>query len=155
MISLRSTTENSVMVQVIKWWCFGILQPTAEQIRYAQLLNTEDAKVMKEKIKQVTFNLIEIWLILHNSIYLLYKCQKYTFWWLSTLEMKKLKIEILTAFCSGEHVLFWFFKQRLQSKSPTCMLQVKIKFLCPLTLLIHWLWIVRVRKQKKSRIQLG
>lgn len=38
----------------------GILQPTAEQIRYAQLLNTEDVKVMKEKIKQVTFKLIEI-----------------------------------------------------------------------------------------------
>ncbi|XP_020615174.1 ubiquitin-associated protein 2-like isoform X1 [Orbicella faveolata] len=28
-------------------------KPTAEQIRYAQLLNTEDAKVMREKIKQV------------------------------------------------------------------------------------------------------
>ena len=30
-------------------------QPTAEQIRYAQLLNTEDSKAMKDKIKQVPF----------------------------------------------------------------------------------------------------
>ena len=33
--------------------------------------------------------------------------------------------------------------------------QLKIKFLCPLTLLIHWLWIIRVRRQKKFGIKLG
>lgn len=88
----------------------GILQPTAEQIRYAQLLNTEDVKVMKEKIKQVTFKLIEIWQVLHNSIYSIDKCQKDTFWWLSDLEMNKLEINILTAFSSREHVLILLFQ---------------------------------------------
>ena len=36
------------------------LQPTAEQIRYAQLLNTEDSKAMRDKIKQVMFKLIVV-----------------------------------------------------------------------------------------------
>jgi len=35
------------------------------------------------------------------------------------------------------------------------MLQVKIKFLCLLTLLIHWLWIIRVRRQRKLRTKPG
>ena len=35
---------------------------------------------------------------------------KYTFWLLSDLEKGKPEIKILTAFCSGEHVLIRFLQ---------------------------------------------
>ncbi|KAL9985955.1 hypothetical protein ACROYT_G000006 [Oculina patagonica] len=45
-------------------------KPTAEQIRYAQLLNTEDSKAMKDKIKQVSdvtgFNYDTVSIALHD-----------------------------------------------------------------------------------------
>ena len=46
-------------------------------------------------------------------------------------------------------------KERLRITTLLYMSQVKIKFLCLLTLLIHWLWIIRVGRQRKSRIKLG
>lgn len=33
----------------------SLKQPTAEQIRYAELLNNEDLKVVQDQIKQVFF----------------------------------------------------------------------------------------------------